>query len=260
MNPTFYYEYGKSRNTNEFDLSLLGGSPTFIQICDGGTKMYYITYQVGIVYAFTLTVPYVISSAVYKNSFSIPPAYTKVNGAYISDSGLFFILWDNNNRDFYTFNMSSIWELPNSTFVRGTNSNTISTVGFHIVESINRLYLPNVDTAEIRYYSIDINNLDAKVLISTVNLKLYSTIREARDIVTSSDGYKVYVADSLSLKIWTFNLSTAFDMTTITTVTSFDISNKSTTIGSLTLSSDFMYWVGGISTNAKAHRLRLSEV
>jgi hypothetical protein len=67
-------------------------------------------------------------------------AYIKVN-ANISDSGLFFSkFYGIITNGWFLYIQYVIYKEFTKFVVRGTNSNTISTVGFHIIENINTGY------------------------------------------------------------------------------------------------------------------------
>jgi hypothetical protein len=184
-----------------------------------GTKFYVVGDNNREVYEFPVTTPYDISTA--SSSTAVTTVVTaqtlQPNGVIFNNSGTQFAIADNQNNRVVVFTMSTAWDIT-------TASQTWNSAGGYGTPTAMLL----ASNGSILWVANESNGTFYKHPLSTAN-DFTTMSYDSGTIVDvgqygpagiwgaafNGDGTKVFIVDDSADKIWSFDLSTAYDFTTI---------------------------------------------
>lgn len=184
-----------------------------------GTKFYVVGDNNREVYEFPVTTPYDISTA--SSSTAVTTVVTaqtlQPNGVIFNNSGTQFAIADNQNNRVVVFTMSTAWDIT-------TASQTWNSAGGYGTPTAMLL----ASNGSILWVANESNGTFYKHPLSTANdfTTMSYDSGTAVDVgqygpagiwgaAFNGDGTKVFIVDDSADKIWSFDLSTAYDFTTI---------------------------------------------
>lgn len=211
-----------SYDSKSFDTSTQDSYPYSIDFNADGTKMYVLGFITDTVYEYDLSTAGDVSTAVY-NSVSLYVGSRdgqpmKIH--FVPDGSIMYYLGQN-NKTIYQYTLSTPWSLSTASY-SGYSRNVSSYTGTYG----GGLFL-NLD-GTVMYYirttgdQIDWWDLSTPYRISTAVLdaSIYkyvgSEAGSPSGIIFSGDGFKMFVGDYVDKKIFEYDLSTAWDISTAT--------------------------------------------
>ena len=184
-----------------------------------GTKFYVVGDNNREVYEFPVTTPYDISTASSSTAVTtvVTAQTSQPNGVIFNNSGTQFAIADNQNNRVVVFTMSTAWDIT-------TASQTWNSAGGYGTPTAMLL----ASNGSVLWVANEGNNSFYKHPLSTAN-DFTTMSYDSGTLVDvgqygpagvwgaafNGDGTKVFIVDDSADKIWSFDLSTAYDFTTI---------------------------------------------
>ena len=188
---------------------------------DNGTKMFIGDYETDSVYEFSLDIFYTLSTASY-TGVSVSTPDSSVDGlAFDSSGSRFYVI--SAQEVIYQYNLSTNWDLSTAS----NSGNTLDVSGEDLISrgvdfnnDGSKLYMAGGNSNAIYVYDLSTNYEISSASYSGVSLDTSQQLSETPTSTTfNDDGSILYVTDVNG--IYSYSLSTPFDLSTATYVTSF---------------------------------------
>ena len=197
-----------------------------------GTKMYNLQSNlssIGNINEYTLTTPYLPSSATYVTGFSVMSQDDRPTGICFSADGTKLFMVGHQTDDMFLYNLSTAWDLSTQSY-SGSTFDFTSTTGIPTGITWNadgtKLYLAEQQYCYVYQFNastaFDITTLSSSTAFGPTTA--YETQLEG--VAISTDGTKLFVTGGSSDKVHEYSLPTAFSLTGATYVQAFDVSGQ----------------------------------
>lgn len=156
-----------------------------------GTKLFAVSYPGSIIYQYTLSTPWDISTAVYSNvSFNVSTASSFTCGLWASDDGLSFYTCDPISDKVDRYLLSSAWDLSTATLTGRTSYVTTASAGAPQGVTFYGPYAMYVSDQNQNTYQYKLTT--AWDVTTATLLTSKTSFGTGGDIAFSSDGTKAY--------------------------------------------------------------------
>jgi hypothetical protein len=199
-----------SYDTKSFDTSGETTSPTGVFIKADGTKMYVLDGGTDVIYQYSLSTAWDISTASYDSvSFSISGQDTDAQDIFVKADGTKFYIVGNNTDIIYQYSMSVAFDLSTASYDSKSfsiASEETAPKGMVIDPSGTRLLVTGSTGDDINQYSLgtahDISTAGYDGILFSVAAQ--DTI--PNDVVFSNDGYKFYIIGNANDTIYQYSV------------------------------------------------------
>jgi sugar lactone lactonase YvrE len=212
------------------------------------------------VYQYNLSTAWDITTAVYFNALLVTTRDTDPQGLAFSADGKTMILLGSQNDRLYNYDLGMAWDIGTATFAADpkfyVGSQDTLQVGFTFSVDGSKLYTNGGNNDRIYQY-----NLSTPWTVSSASYVTSVSISGSDSTtygVTFSDtGKKMFFVGDASNKIFQWNLSTAWDITTARAETSFSVATQDTSPTNVTFDADGsnMYVVGTLNNKVYQYKL-----
>jgi len=192
-----------------------------------GSKMYIVGYTNATVYQYNLSTPWDVTTASLESSKSIKDQDSSPQGIFFYPDGTKMYIVGSWNDKVYQYNLSTPWDVTTATFVSSKSikdkDNNPRDLFFHPDGS--KMYIVGDGNNTVYQY-----NLSTPWDVTTASLESSKSIKEFFDYLTgisfNPTGDKMYVVGTTDPLVCQYNLSTPWDVTTATFVSSYKIESK----------------------------------
>ncbi len=220
-----------------FNVGAQEATPEAIFFKSDGTKMYILGRSGDDVGEYALSTAWDISTATYTDALSglgsSPTSETNPYGMYISPDGIYFYITGHSVDEVAQYTMSTAWDISTASYTReqdltdasGTYTNP---TGIHFKPDGTMFWTCSYDEDTIQQYTLstpwDVSTLSVGDSFSLLNFYFInklgtgtgSSLSNVEDLFFSEDGTKIWVAENAFDAVHQLDLSTAWDITTIT--------------------------------------------
>lgn len=243
-------------NAESFDASSEVSGSAGIAFNTDGTKMY-VTSNTGAVFAYDLSTSFDVSTSVYNSeNFSILSQTSAPYGIEFNTDGTKMYITAATSDTVFAYDLSTAFDVSTSVY----NSESFS---FTSQDTDPRNVRFNSDGTKLfmlgatnkKAYEYDLSTaFDVSTSVYSSNFFLISEDTSPLGFAFSADGTKMLVSGAVNDKVFSYNLSTAFDISTASYGSiSFDVSEQGTTPYGLTFSEDGTKMFVLDSNTATAH-------
>jgi 6-phosphogluconolactonase (cycloisomerase 2 family) len=230
---------------------------------DDGTKLYLIGVNNRVVYQYTLSTAWDITTATYDTvSFSVAaevggPSFLSVS--FKNDGAKMFVCTPTNGGSVYEYDLSTPWDLSTAAYNSANFSTGVTALSAAFKSDGTKMYVSTLSPNTIRQYTLSTPWSVSTATYDDVLLTI-ATNRGAspRYIVFSPDGLRVYVISNSVNAIYMYSLATAWDLSTAVYPGPFSVLAQDSVPLDMAFSSDGtkMFVVG--STNDRVYQYTLS--
>ena len=192
-------------------------APEGFMFGDSGTKMYVLGNTGRIVYQYTLSTAWDVSTATYSTkSFSVNTQDTNAQGIFFKSDGLTFYMVGATTDTVYQYTLSTAWDIATASYASKSKA-----VGTEEINPSEVFFKPD----GLKMYVIgqtgdDVNEYDLSTAwdVSTATfLRVSAAVGESAPsgLWFKDDGTKMYVTGSTNDVVREFTLSTAWNVSTI---------------------------------------------
>jgi DNA-binding beta-propeller fold protein YncE len=185
-----------------------------------GTKMYMVGTFNDRIYSYTLSTPWNISTAIYDNiSFYVGSQDDWPSDIFFKSDGTKMYMVGYGTDRVYSYTLSTPWNISTATYDGvsfNVSSQDGSPTGIFFKSDGTRMYMVGYDSD--RVYSYEINNswFISKALFDGKSLHVGSQDTSPQDIFFKPDGTKMYVIGSNTGRVYSYTLSTPWNIGTAT--------------------------------------------
>ncbi len=224
--------------------------PMAIAFNPSGTKMFVVGMSQNKIYEFDLTTGFDVSTAT-KNSnecsfIGLGDDVVDIN--FNSDGTKLFLVdqgQDGAPETIEEFDLSTAYDVSSCTHVEEHFAGDfVGLVGIEFNTDGTKLFIYNTAGADsIKQYSLNspynLSNITLQKQSTGTSDKTFSTIEsQPMGFTFSSDGSKLFITGTKKDKVQEFNLSTPFDLSSVSRTSAYDISNEIVAVGGISFSND----------------------
>ena len=209
-----------------FQTSSQATAPRSVYIGDNGTKMYVLSYVVGPpivtrVFQYTLNTPYNPATAVYSPALSLTVTTrdTEAWEIFFNDTGTKMYLLGNTNDAVFSYTLSTPWDISTGTSDYTPRSFSVNTqaaepYNTYIGDNGTKMYVLNQATDAVFQYTLSTpyNVTTASYASKTLSVTALET--DPRGMYFNSDGTKMYIIGVINNIVFSYTLSTPWDIAT----------------------------------------------
>ena len=215
-----------------FSVAAQGGSPQGLFFKPDGTKVY--TIGLGdIIYEYNVSTPWDISTASYLQLFSVSDQETNSRGLFFKPDGINVYITGADTDRIYEYNLSTAWNIATASFIYpSTNYFSVAAQdtdpqGLFFKPDGTKIYI--IGDISNRVYEY---NLSTPWDISTASyLQFFSVAAQdtlPQGLFFKPDGTKFYITGAVNDRIYEYNLSVAWDISTASYLQFFSVTAQDT--------------------------------
>jgi DNA-binding beta-propeller fold protein YncE len=237
LNTDRIYEYNLSTAWNistinflqSFSISPQEGASRGLSFKPDGTKAYVIGSNQRI-YEYNLSTAWNISTASFLQSFSVAAQETSPQGLFFKPDGTKVYIAGNTGDDISEYNLSTAWDISTASYVQFFQIffQETSPTGLFFKPDGAAMYIIGSDADRIAQYDLSTawNISTASFTYPTTNYFRTAGLTQLQDIFFKPDGTKVYTIDAVNDRIYEYNLSTAWNVSTASLLQSFSVAGQ----------------------------------
>ncbi|MBO98549.1 MAG: hypothetical protein CMD34_06635 [Flavobacteriales bacterium] len=248
---TGYLLSSAAYDSKSFSFASQTTAPQAVQFNSNGTKMYTIDQNSAVIYQYSLSTAYDVSTASYDSvSFSAgSETSSSTYGFNFNNDGTKFYVLSYANDAVYQYSCSTAYDMSTASYESKSFSHAsqeTDSTGIVFNNDGTKMYITGSGSDAIYQYSLSTGFDVSTASYDSVSLSVSSQTSQPTDLAISSDGTKIFICDNTNDSVFQYNLSTAYDLSTASYSTSFSVTSQDTIPNGLTFSSDGtkMYMVG----------------
>jgi len=226
------FDVTKARYVRSFFVKFQETSPMDIFLKPDGTKLYLIGNNSRAVNEYDLGIPWDISSAIFLQSFSVNGQDNDPRDVFFKPDGTKMYVIGSQVDEIHEYDLSTAWDVSTASHLQTINVSSVETnpSGLFFKPDGTRMYFVGSGSGDVREY-----NLSTAWNISTGTLSRSFTVTSQdsnpKGISFKPDGTKMYIVGITNDRVYEYDLSTAWDVTTASFLQSFDVVLDNTPLG-----------------------------
>jgi sugar lactone lactonase YvrE len=221
---TTSWDLSTATPSDSFDVTSEDDGPSTLAFKDDGTKLFVGGVEFDNVYSYDLSTAWDLSTASFNTSFDVSGLTDFSLGiAFESDGTTLFVCGETEN-NVYSYNLSTAWDLSTASFstditVDGQDPSTVGvafrgdgTMMFVSGDGNDRVYSYNLSSA----WDLSTASFDTSLDVSAED-------GQPQGIALKSDGTKLFLCGASTDNIYSYALSTAWDLSTASPLTNLDV-------------------------------------
>ena len=214
---TSYDLAGASYDSLSFSVAAQEASPSFVQFKPDGTKMYVGGSTNDVIYQYSLSTPWDVSTSSYDSvSFSVTAQENNLRGLYIKPDGLKFYTIGIQADVVHQYTMSTAWDMSTASYDSVSFSVTSQEgepQGISFKTDGTKMFVVGSLGDEVNEYSLS-TAWNISTASFTTNFVISGQDTNPNDIYFKDDGTKFWVSGDTNNTIYQYSCSTAWDMST----------------------------------------------
>ena len=227
------YDLGSaSYDSKSFSVNAQEGSPEGLYFKSDGTKVYVVGSSGDSVDQFSLSTAWDISTASFDSvTFSLASQVTTPKGIFFKPDGTSFYVQGQSvaDRYVYQYNMTTAWNISTASYASKSFSTSEDNepLGVFFKPDGTKAFVTGEQNDKVYQYGLSTAWDASTGSYDSVSFDFSATANYVHGLAFSSDGTKLFLAGyNAEYKIFSYALSTAWDLTTASYVTSFSINSQ----------------------------------
>ena len=215
-----------------------------VSLSPDGTKMYIVGVTGDDVNQYTLSTPFLVSSATYVQNFSVSSQEPSPSSVFFKTDGTKMYISGTSSDRVNEYDLSTAWDVSTASYLQNL-SVTPQVNGVFIRSDGLKMY--TVDSSTDRVYEYDLSTAwDVTTASVLQNLSVGAQESTPEGLSFKSDGTKMFVLGNTGDDVTEYDLSTAWDISTATVSTTFSVSGQDSNSRGLFIGANggYMYVVG----------------
>ena len=190
-------------------------TPTGLFFKPDGTKMYVVGDAGNDVNEYTLSTPWLVSSASYVQNFSVGTEDTSPQDIFFKPDGTKMYIVGDQGDDVNEYSLSSAWDISTASYVQNFSVSTQDTTptGLFFKPDGTKMYVLGQAGLDVNEYSLS-SAWDISTASYVQNFSVSGQEATPTSLSFSTDGTKMYVLGETSDRVQLYNLSSAWDIST----------------------------------------------
>jgi len=237
---------------SSLDISAQGATPTGIAFKPNGDRLFVPETLSDTVQQYSLSTAFDVTTATPGASLDVGPQDTSPLGIHLRPDGSQLYVGGNGTDSVLQYSLSTPYDVSTATFDLSFDISTEETAPKDVAlrPDGSQLYVIGISSDAIQQYSLSTAfDISTATFDTSLDVSAQDVSPQALDF--RPDGTRLYVLGNNTLNLFEFSLSTAFDVSTATLDTSFDVSPQSSSVKAVTFkpNGDHLYVIGTIDDN-----------
>ncbi|PSO44768.1 MAG: hypothetical protein BRC23_00215 [Parcubacteria group bacterium SW_4_49_11] len=225
--PVGYHLSSASYDNQSFDVSGQDGGAVGVTFSGNGNKMFMVGAANDNVYSYNLSTAYDISTASYNQTIDVSGEDSAPRGVTFNGNGTKMFMVGRYNENLYSYDLSTAYDISSASYTQSFNMsgqdggpvgvafNGDGSKMFMVGEGNDNVYSYNLSTA----YDISTASYNQTIDVSGED-------SAPRGVTFNEDGTKMFVVGRSNDNVYSYNLSTAYDLGSASYNQSFDVSGQ----------------------------------
>jgi hypothetical protein len=209
---------------NSFSVTAQEATPTGLFFKPDGTAMYINGASNDRVNQYSLSTPWLVTSASFVNFISISAQDSSSSDVFFKPDGLtMFVLGDTNNSVFQ-YTLSSAWDITTATYASKSFSvaaQDATPLGLWFKPDGTTMYMVGNGADTVFQYTLSVAWDVSTASYASISFNVATQEATPVQVNLSADGAKMWVLGQSGDDIWEYDLGTAWDVSTATPVNNF---------------------------------------
>jgi DNA-binding beta-propeller fold protein YncE len=225
-----YSNTGYTLSPGVFDVSGQDFDPADVFFKPDGTKMYVLGFSGNDVIEYDLSYAWDISSAVYLQNFSVNSQDNNPRGLFFKPDGTKMYIAGDSTNSIVEYDLSTAWDVSSASFLqnRGIGSQDYTPHDVFFKPDGTKMYVVGVGNDRVHEYDLS-TAWDISSYSLLQNFSVGSQDSNPSGISFKPDGTKMYITGYSNDRVYEYDLSTAWDVTSAVFLQSFDVSIQDNT-------------------------------
>ncbi|MEL6557220.1 MAG: LamG-like jellyroll fold domain-containing protein [Bacteroidota bacterium] len=203
--------------SNVLDVSPQDNSPSGITFNTDGTKVFMSGTTNDNVYEYTLSTPYDLTSSAFVQSFDVLPQESNPTGLTFSRDGFRLFVIGTATDSIYQYNLSVPFTIATAVYSDqaiyvGNEENAPN--GLFLADNGSKMYIVGSTGDDVHQYNLSVANEINSATYSGSFLDLSGELFAPTDLTLNADGSRLFVMGTSTRRVFTYDLSTPFDLST----------------------------------------------
>ena len=227
------WDVGTASYLQDFSVSAQEINPQGLFFKPDGLKMYVIGSTGDSVYEYDLSTAWDVSTASYLQNFSVAATETFAVAVFFKPDGLKMYIIGSTTDSIYQYDLSTAWNVSTASYSYPTTeylsiaSQEFSPSGVFFKPDGLKMYVTGYTGDDVNEY-----NLSTAWAIGTAsysqNFSVVAQDTFPTDLFFKPDGLKMYILGATGDKVYEYNLSTAWDISTASYLQNFSVASQET--------------------------------
>jgi len=228
-----------SYDNQSFDLSGEDISPTDMVFNGDGSKMFVAGAKNANVYSYNLSTAYNIGSASYNQSFDVSGQDTAPEGVTFNGDGTKMFVAGHDTDSVYSYNLSSAYDISTASYNQSFDVSGEDTYPHSVTFNGDgsKMFVSGKSNANVYSYNLS-TAYDLGSASYNQSFDVSGQDNQLQNVKFNGDGTKMFVSGKSNANIYSYNLSTAYDLGSVNYSQSFDVSGEDTWPTGLTFNGD----------------------
>ena len=202
-------------------------APTGVDFKTDGTVMYICGAQYANIWQYSLSTPWVISTATYVSTFSVSPQETGPQDVTFKTDGTEMYVVGDTGNDIGQYTLSTAWDITTASYTRALNVEPeLTPTGMSFSTNGLYIYLVGSNKDVVRQFTLSTAwNIGTASLTRSYDTSGYENTPHA--VALSPDGLQMFVIGAQTHYINQWTLSTAYDISTASFTVRTDLTSTS---------------------------------
>jgi len=247
-------------SNNNFDLSTESTNPFQLKLKPDGTKLYIFDKISFIIYQYSLSTPWNITTASYDSKFkTVNTQDTEPRDFWIKPDGTKIYILGGTNHAIYQYTLTTPWDISTYTYDSKSKVSETNLRFIYLTPDGTKLWV-GCDNNKGIYQHILSTPWDISTAGVSSNAITFGTkLNAPNSLMVSSDGKSIYPNGLVNKKMFEWNLSTAYDLSTGTFVNEYAMAEDSTPTGTAIGTNNVIYQLGDTTDTAYQYILPSRE-
>jgi DNA-binding beta-propeller fold protein YncE len=194
-----------------------------------GTKMYTVGDSNNSIYEYNLSTAWTVGSANFVQSFSVGNFETTPGAVFFKPDGTRMYVVGSTSDRIHSYNLSTAWDISTASRFRILLISSQESIprGLFFRDDGLKMYVVGSSGVEVNEYDLP-NAWDTLDASFVQNSSLFSQDATPQGVFFKPDGLKMYVVGSQLDNVYEYNLSDAWNVTTLSFVRSFNVTGQDT--------------------------------
>jgi hypothetical protein len=212
--------------TNCLDVSTQVGNPSDLFFKPDGTELYIVDIQGDTVDQWSLSTAWNIDTASYLQSFSVNAQEISPNAVFFKDDGTKMYVCGQSGDEVNEYSLSTAWDISTASYTQNfsVSSQDLRPKGLFFKSDGLKMYVLGDAGDDINEYNLT-TAWDISTASFNQNTSVSSQATQQEGIYFRDDGLKMYISAQVFSQVYEYDLSTAWDTSTLSFLQAYDLNN-----------------------------------
>jgi sugar lactone lactonase YvrE len=245
--PNLYFDITTAIYEQSFSVADQETTPMDVVFNNDGTKLFVVGYDENIVFEYSLSIAFDISTAFFVDSFSVSAQDIFPTGLAFSTDGTKMFVVGNENDKVYEYDLSTGFDVSSAVYSQDFSVSAQDTVptGIAFNNDGSKMFIVGFTGDDVNEYDLS-TGFDISSAVYSQNFSVAAQETAPSGMAFNNNGTKMFITGATGDAVYEYKLETGFDLSTAYFVDSFSVASQDTAPTGIAFNNDGskMYIVG----------------